>query len=1445
MTHARARLSTRRERDGLSWTAARDRHADVEASSLDVAAVPAQGHSFGELAVVPEERTESAETQQAATVEATPVASPLLQRAPAPDAPDTSGPPPSTPGAGSDTPPADPLKGGSAASGSTTITVAASTRSVSAGTLSELWDGLTRSGTREAASVQPKLTPPPQYEYSTDDRVTKATVTVVEQKEMPAWQEADKQCPPIKNEWTRVLGVLETHENKHVDIDKTRYADAHLKLVGKKREDAWAAMDTVVAAADAANQAYDTQSQNGVGEGAKINAAVQCAPEKVKSSTDGGPMPKLTVGAVDDPFEREADAAAEHVMQQCSGPGRCECEDCKEKAEALPGPNGIVRRHAEADGVSSAGGALSDGALEQVDAALRGGGRPLADDARANMETHLGYDFSRVRIHDDAPAAASAARLHARAFTVGSDVVFGAGQFSPYTADGRRLLAHELTHVVQQRAAQPQVQRGILPGAIRNDEGTPEQIANAIESKDHADVKAINEPEDNAPEGESEEIVRGRKIQRQALSGGTSRDGLSVAEAATRTAGQPLDEATGAFMEQRFHFDFSHVRVHADDIAAKAARSVNARAYTVGAHVVFGSAQYNPWDAAGRRLIAHELTHVAQQTASESESSGTLRRQLDPSNPAAWDWYDKEGHRKSPDYLKTVNAAGGAATDLSKKMSGGNAPTTDAEREAFEAQVLTLIRLNAVAMVGGHRNGLVERKRQFEEMAAKPPAVDSSQGKSGDSPSSGAADTAAAIRSAATMTTTLNARKERLDGLRSDISAAVRVNGGPETINDEYQTLWDKAQPDSAPSTLQRLLVARNQLAGDGLSWGTKKVVLMELRNDLQTFRTRQIQGVDSSLAALYNSFPFLADLPADEISTGKKKSKSSAFALGLSALSTVALPFAAPIAAAVAYDVFKKDEPPDDQELLASVQASFDRLIERTDGAIVKVGSGDIHPFDLPGAVAAARGSLPEPLRAELDKLREHREAMKFAGEMVLALGVAVLTGLTGGLAGLGLAAYAAGTGVAAAGIGAAQLGSQLKDMTDRQALAGAATSPDKALLGVSAPSTFEWAMLAVGAALTAADLAALAREIAALRPKFSEPARPPAATPEPHPTASGEPAPPAGSGHPNTQGEPPLGPPEAGKVRPSSASEARILEGGKGDMAPSLEQIDAELSIVQRTEPRKIPNTEYVEEVELTNGHTWRRTPDGAWCRFSNGKICVPGPRIQSAKDAVKTEADIDRLIETGPKLTSPPPSVTAQDQALWEMYNDYFTERVTSMRADIKTTGKTERDLPRTFESFKQQYTDNPELLKALRGRLAQGQTGNVIDTITEGKVAQNLGISKTPNPSPGEVVYPDFVVPRAKGGYSAVTSKSRALSETMTPEEVRKVVTADIREGLEKYYGDRYVRRRGLDQTGEKIRIDELVLNYDPTTVPEGIRSQMKEIGAAYQGVDVKIGFFDFK
>jgi len=153
------------------------------------------------------------------------------------------------------------------------------------------------------------------------------------------------------------------------------------------------------------------------------------------------------VGAANDPLEQEADRAAEQVMRmpapgtssaslaQKASPGSVQ----KTSGEALPLQ---PKRH-------SGGGYDAPPIVHEV---LRSSGEPLDAATRAFMEPRLGHDFSKVRVHTDDTAAESAREVGARAYTVGNHLAFGFGQFSPATEPGRRLLGHELTHVIQQKS---------------------------------------------------------------------------------------------------------------------------------------------------------------------------------------------------------------------------------------------------------------------------------------------------------------------------------------------------------------------------------------------------------------------------------------------------------------------------------------------------------------------------------------------------------------------------------------------------------------------------------------------------------------------------------------------------------------------------------------------------------------------------------------------------------------------------------------------------------------------------------------------------------------------------------------------------------------------------------------------------------------------------------
>ena len=97
-------------------------------------------------------------------------------------------------------------------------------------------------------------------------------------------------------------------------------------------------------------------------------------------------------------------------------------------------------------------------------------------------------------------------------------------------------------------------------------------------------------------------------------------------EQAVAGSGKPLDAALRREMEERFGHDFSQVRVHLGSAAEQSARDVNARAYTLGDRMVFGAGEFNPATGTGRGLLAHELTHVVQQSGAAAERGPSLQR---------------------------------------------------------------------------------------------------------------------------------------------------------------------------------------------------------------------------------------------------------------------------------------------------------------------------------------------------------------------------------------------------------------------------------------------------------------------------------------------------------------------------------------------------------------------------------------------------------------------------------------------------------------------------------------------------------------------------------------------------------------------------------------------------------------------------------------------------
>jgi hypothetical protein len=144
---------------------------------------------------------------------------------------------------------------------------------------------------------------------------------------------------------------------------------------------------------------------------------------------------KLTIGASNDPLELEADRVADQVM---AVPANSAISHSSPRIQRFTGqPSGQADMEAPAS----------------VESVLSSPGRPLDPALQQDMGQRFGHDFSRVRVHTGAAAERSAREVNANAYTVGQDIVFRAGRFVPETNAGRRLIAHELTHVVQQNYA--------------------------------------------------------------------------------------------------------------------------------------------------------------------------------------------------------------------------------------------------------------------------------------------------------------------------------------------------------------------------------------------------------------------------------------------------------------------------------------------------------------------------------------------------------------------------------------------------------------------------------------------------------------------------------------------------------------------------------------------------------------------------------------------------------------------------------------------------------------------------------------------------------------------------------------------------------------------------------------------------------------------------------
>jgi len=187
------------------------------------------------------------------------------------------------------------------------------------------------------------------------------------------------------------------------------------------------------------------------------NHAVPSSPEQLDLGTElNERLPiqlKLSVGAVNDPLEHEADAVADKVMRMPETSfiqRKCSCADRDDEHVRLKPLASQITPFIQAK--SDGAGPVSDAVSGRIKSSMGGGGS-MSGETKSFMESRFGTDFSDVKIHTGNESVQLNRELNAKAFTVGNNIYFNGGQYQPETDSGKHLLAHELTHVVQQGAS--------------------------------------------------------------------------------------------------------------------------------------------------------------------------------------------------------------------------------------------------------------------------------------------------------------------------------------------------------------------------------------------------------------------------------------------------------------------------------------------------------------------------------------------------------------------------------------------------------------------------------------------------------------------------------------------------------------------------------------------------------------------------------------------------------------------------------------------------------------------------------------------------------------------------------------------------------------------------------------------------------------------------------
>lgn len=327
--------------------------------------------------------------------------------------------------------------------------------------------------------------------------------------------------------------------------------------------------------------------------------------------------------------------------------------------------------------------------IEGKIARSQGRGQPLPSPVKKTMERAFNSDFSRTRIHHNPESDRLNRSLDSQAFTVGNDIFFSRGEYQPHHPPGQKLLAHELTHTLQQQSGKvvqrkeknkwknPKNKVLVKAGKIKSKKFTfkaqllaedkilktvakklkklvkqkvkPQKVRKKLASlKKRYQLKSLTLKDELKRKNKKKSKKKGSnsikykytitaetppspttKAQTKAL-GSVSEINPTIEPAIQRQQGrgQALETSTQTRMESAFGTDFSGVRIHHNPESDALNRSLNAKAFTTGQDIFFRQGEYNPDNPIGQKLLAHELTHTLQQSGQQPK----IQRFLGSSN---------------------------------------------------------------------------------------------------------------------------------------------------------------------------------------------------------------------------------------------------------------------------------------------------------------------------------------------------------------------------------------------------------------------------------------------------------------------------------------------------------------------------------------------------------------------------------------------------------------------------------------------------------------------------------------------------------------------------------------------------------------------------------------------------------------------------------------------